>query len=342
MTAEVLRADRADPDGAQRAGRPDRGGRRELHPRGCPGRRPKLGVPVAHVEAGSALLRSADARGDQPAPHRCHLRVALRHGAIRPRRTCSARAWTPSRIHFVGNVMIDTCSANLERARKSDTSISGSGSSCGAVRRPDPAPAQQRGRPRAGCERCSRCFEEIHQEIPSCFRSTPAPAAPSRRGWAGSRRLRNSAHVSPWATSTSCADGRCALVLTDSGGIQEETTVLGVPCLTLRENTERPVTVTQGTNRIVGTGPRRRSAPRSARSWTGDAPAGAASPSSGTGRRGAAHRRRARTRPGRRRMMNRVTPGRRWRRLYNGLAADRRPLRRGADPDLLTLWSTGS
>lgn len=43
------------------------------------------------------------------------------------------------------------------------------------------------------------------------------------------------------------------LVLTDSGGIQEETTVLGVPCLTLRENTERPITVTLGTNTIVGT-----------------------------------------------------------------------------------------
>jgi len=43
-----------------------------------------------------------------------------------------------------------------------------------------------------------------------------------------------------------------ALVLTDSGGIQEETTVLGVPCLTLRENTERPITVHEGTNRVVG------------------------------------------------------------------------------------------
>jgi UDP-N-acetylglucosamine 2-epimerase (non-hydrolysing) len=43
-----------------------------------------------------------------------------------------------------------------------------------------------------------------------------------------------------------------AVVLTDSGGIQEETTVLGVPCLTLRENTERPITITQGTNRLAG------------------------------------------------------------------------------------------
>ena len=47
--------------------------------------------------------------------------------------------------------------------------------------------------------------------------------------------------------------GDARLVLTDSGGIQEETTALGVPCLTLRENTERPVTLTEGTNRLVGT-----------------------------------------------------------------------------------------
>ena len=45
------------------------------------------------------------------------------------------------------------------------------------------------------------------------------------------------------------------VVLTDSGGIQEETTALGVPCITMRENTERPITVTQGTNTIVGSDP---------------------------------------------------------------------------------------
>jgi UDP-N-acetylglucosamine 2-epimerase (non-hydrolysing) len=48
---------------------------------------------------------------------------------------------------------------------------------------------------------------------------------------------------------------RARLVLTDSGGIQEETTVLGIPCLTLRDNTERPVTLTHGTNRLIGTDP---------------------------------------------------------------------------------------
>ena len=48
-----------------------------------------------------------------------------------------------------------------------------------------------------------------------------------------------------------CLMSNSALVITDSGGIQEETTILGVPCMTLRENTERPVTITEGTNRLV-------------------------------------------------------------------------------------------
>jgi UDP-N-acetylglucosamine 2-epimerase (non-hydrolysing) len=50
-----------------------------------------------------------------------------------------------------------------------------------------------------------------------------------------------------------CLQAHAAVVITDSGGIQEETTFLGVPCLTLRENTERPVTVMVGTNILVGT-----------------------------------------------------------------------------------------
>ena len=52
-------------------------------------------------------------------------------------------------------------------------------------------------------------------------------------------------------------EAQARFVMTDSGGVQEETTVLGVPCLTLRENTERPVTVACGTNRVVGTEPER-------------------------------------------------------------------------------------
>ena len=52
-----------------------------------------------------------------------------------------------------------------------------------------------------------------------------------------------------------CLLSKAALVLTDSGGIQEETTALGIPCLTLRDNTERPVTISEGTNQLVGTDP---------------------------------------------------------------------------------------
>src|SRR5438094_4681930 len=52
-----------------------------------------------------------------------------------------------------------------------------------------------------------------------------------------------------------CLMSKAALVLTDSGGIQEETTALGIPCLTLRPNTERPVTITEGTNRLLGEDP---------------------------------------------------------------------------------------
>src|SRR6202012_3867060 len=57
----------------------------------------------------------------------------------------------------------------------------------------------------------------------------------------------------PYVRFMSLVAGATAAI-TDSGGIQEETTYLGIPCLTLRENTERPITITQGTNRLVSTG----------------------------------------------------------------------------------------
>jgi hypothetical protein len=79
-----------------------------------------------------------------------------------------------------------------------------------------------------------------------------------------------------------------AVVLTDSGGLQEETTALGVPCITMRENTERPVTVDEGTNTLAGTDPRRDLA-RPRKVLRGEGQAGA--PPATVGRQGGrAHR----------------------------------------------------
>jgi len=97
-------------------------------------------------------------------------------------------------------------------------------------------------------------LEEIHEELPVVFPVHPRTTAAIQQKLGGrAPRLRLTEPLGYLDFLKLLAEAR--LVLTDSGGIQEETTVLGVPCLTLRENTERPVTVSQGTNRIVGSDP---------------------------------------------------------------------------------------
>jgi UDP-N-acetylglucosamine 2-epimerase (non-hydrolysing) len=106
-------------------------------------------------------------------------------------------------------------------------------------------------------QRLGRLFdvlEEIHDELPIIFPVHPRTTA-SIEGLLGNRPLRLLTTAPLGYLNFLRLMSEARLVLTDSGGIQEETTVLGVPCLTLRENTERPVTVTQGTNRIVGSEP---------------------------------------------------------------------------------------
>jgi UDP-N-acetylglucosamine 2-epimerase (non-hydrolysing) len=97
-------------------------------------------------------------------------------------------------------------------------------------------------------------LEEIHDEIPIVFPMHPRTAA-ALAGRLGGRRLRLAVTEPLGYLDFLGLTADARLVLTDSGGIQEETTVLGVPCLTLRDNTERPATVTHGTNRIVGSDP---------------------------------------------------------------------------------------
>ena len=92
-------------------------------------------------------------------------------------------------------------------------------------------------------------LDAVGRPSPSCCRSTPAAVPRWRRS---ACRIRGLRVVDPlgYVDFLSLVRGATA-VITDSGGIQEETTMLGVPCLTVRPNTERPVTITQGTNRLI-------------------------------------------------------------------------------------------
>ncbi len=208
----------------------------------------KLLVPVAHVEAG---LRS----GDRTMPEELNRLVTdclstwcfttEPAGDENLRREGVAE----SKIHRVGNVMIDTLRANEERARELDTverlDLEPGGYALLTLHRPsnvdDP-------------EKLAALFgvlEEIHRELPVVF-----PVHPRTRG-AIEALLGGNAPELRMLPPQGYLDflrlmSEARVVLTDSGGIQEETTALGVPCLTLRDNTERPITVDEGSNTLVG------------------------------------------------------------------------------------------
>lgn len=217
----------------------------------------KLGVDVIHVEAG---LRSFD----RTMPEEINrvltdaisqvLLVSEPSGLENLRR----EGIPPERVHFVGNVMIDTLEHCRTLADKSDVlprlGLSAGQYSVITVHRPasvdDPEVMGQ----------LAAVFEALQQDLPVVFPIHPRTR--NRLAEAGLDKLFSSMKqlhlIDPvgyldFLKLMSCA----AVVLTDSGGIQEETTILGIPCLTLRENTERPVTITQGTNQLVGLDPTR-------------------------------------------------------------------------------------
>jgi UDP-N-acetylglucosamine 2-epimerase (non-hydrolysing) len=210
----------------------------------------KLGVPVAHVEAG---LRSFDR--SMPEEINRVLVDALSSWLFTPSAdgdaNLAAEGVDPGRIFRVGNVMVDSLLAHLDRAAASD------------VRRRLGAPAEfalvTLHRP-ALVDRPERlgpvlaALERIGRSTPLIFPVHPRTRARIRRlGRPDAPGLRL---VEPVGyLDFLCLEAAARVVLTDSGGVQEETTVLGVPCLTLRETTERPITITQGTNRLVGFDP---------------------------------------------------------------------------------------
>ena len=213
----------------------------------------KLGVPVAHVEAG---LRSFD----RTMPEEINriltdaisdwLFVSEPSGVANLRR----EGVPEERIHFVGNVMIDTLLACRELAGRSpvleELGLAPRSYAVLTLHRPANV---DRPEVLAGL---LRAVDRLSRELPIVFPVHPRTRkALEGRPAADSGRLKLVEPLGYLDFMRLISEAR--LVLTDSGGIQEETTVLGVPCLTLRENTERPVTIEQGTNRLVGMDPER-------------------------------------------------------------------------------------
>ncbi|HON69012.1 MAG TPA: UDP-N-acetylglucosamine 2-epimerase, partial [Phycisphaerae bacterium] len=160
------------------------------------------------------------------------------------------------RVHFVGNVMIDTLKSNLAKAERSTVlerlGLTKRGYNVVTLHRPsnvDDAVA---------LGRIADALEVIQQDLPTVFPMHPRTRGNLARFGLAERfaAMRQLQIIEPLGYLDFLKlTGQAAVVLTDSGGIQEETTILGVWCLTLRENTERPVTIDSGTNRLVGTDP---------------------------------------------------------------------------------------
>ena len=217
----------------------------------------KLGIPVAHVEAG---LRSFDRT--MPEEINRVLTDALADYLFATEEDAVdnlVREGRPrERIHLVGNVMIDALWQFLPLAQESRIGYElglteGNGFSPFALltlHRPSNVDSADTLRT------LLRAIEAVADLVPIVFPVHPRTRQRLAELKTGDHpRLRMIAPVG--YLEFLCLLSRARLVLTDSGGIQEETTALGVPCLTLRENTERPVTVTEGTNRIVGQDPAR-------------------------------------------------------------------------------------
>jgi UDP-N-acetylglucosamine 2-epimerase (non-hydrolysing) len=218
----------------------------------------KKGIPVIHVEAG---LRS----GDRSMPEEINriltdqlsdLLFTTEESALD---NLSREGIPAEKVHFVGNVMIDTLRFNLGYAVSSQTTLGETspdkllqpGSDYGLVTLHRPSNVDD-----------SKVLERLLSVLGKISKRTPLlfPMHPRTKSCIAAAGLNEL--LSQSAITTIPPQGYLEMlglmkdakvVLTDSGGIQEETTALGVPCITLRDNTERPITVSQGTNTVVGT-----------------------------------------------------------------------------------------
>ncbi|HEY2548527.1 MAG TPA: UDP-N-acetylglucosamine 2-epimerase (non-hydrolyzing), partial [Candidatus Acidoferrum sp.] len=215
----------------------------------------KLGIPVAHVEAG---LRSFDR--SMPEEINRILTDALADYLFVTEEDAIQHLLKEGRsrecIYFVGNVMIDSLRHFLPIAQNSpvgdDLALkNGAGWNRFAVltlHRPSNVDSTEKLAELLGV------IDSIAAQIPVIF--PVHPRTQQRLAQAGIKSHSQLKLIPPVGyLDFLCLLSKATLVLTDSGGIQEETTALGVPCLTLRENTERPITITEGTNILIGTDP---------------------------------------------------------------------------------------
>ncbi len=219
----------------------------------------KLNIAVAHVEAG---LRS----GDRTMPEEINrlvtdsisdwFFVTEPSGVEHLRR----EGQPDGAIHYVGHVMVDNVLYQAEKLAHADTSgfetmpsrrsTRANGGRYGVITLHRPSNVDDA----AMMTRIGGALKEIAQELPLIF-----PVHPRTRGNLAKFGIDlgpNITLVGPQAYMAFLNLWKdAAVVLTDSGGMQEETTALGVPCITIRENTERPVTVDEGSNVLAGTDP---------------------------------------------------------------------------------------
>jgi UDP-N-acetylglucosamine 2-epimerase (non-hydrolysing) len=215
----------------------------------------KANVPVAHLEAG---LRSFD----WTMPEEINRVVTDRLTQLHLTPSADAdenllrEGADPQSIVRVGNCMIDSLVDSLERA-KSGPALARFGLQSGqfglvTLHRPSNVDDKTR------LGHFLRVLTELAKKLPLVF-----PVHPRTRARIESLELSpNALRESGLQLSEPLGyldflqlEAAAAVVITDSGGVQEETTALGVPCLTVRDNTERPVTVTHGTNRVIGSNP---------------------------------------------------------------------------------------
>jgi len=211
----------------------------------------KLGVKLIHVEAG---LRSRD----RTMPEEINriltdsisdlLFVTEQSGID----NLKQEGIDHDKVHLVGNVMIDTLLANRDKAEKStilsELKLEKKQYTVITLHRPSNVDCLQ------GLERIISAFEIIEKDLKLIFPIHPR----TKKNIEGSslqtrvQAMQNLFLLEPVGYMDFLKlMANAAVVITDSGGIQEETTILGVPCLTLRENTERPITITEGTNQLV-------------------------------------------------------------------------------------------